>query len=102
MLFRFKLVERGVYASIAVMLVQKNGFSHKESDKMDKNHSMDVLNIREDRSVTMPHLSVLTEWADDMKQWPNFSYIDIVNYLIFSEGVDGEELRSYKSIQLPA
>ena len=47
----------------------------------------------------MPHLSVVTEWADDMKQWPDSSYIDIVNYLVFSEGVDAEELHSYKSTE---
>ena len=67
---------------------------HKESIAMDKNqrwiHSTDVLKSREDSSV-------LTEWVDDMKQWPNVSYIDIVNYLIFSVGVDGGELHSYKS-----
>ena len=70
---------------------------------MDKNrrwiHSTDVLKSREDNSVTVLHLSVLTEWADDMKQWPDVSYIDIVNYLVFSEG----ELCCYSlSIQLPA
>ena len=46
--------------------------------------------------LTVPHLSVLTQWADDMKQWPDVSYIDIVNYLIFSEGVDSGDLCSYK------
>ena len=45
---------------------------------------------------TVPQLSVLTKWADDIKQWPDVSYINIVNYLIFSEGVDGRELCSYK------
>ena len=70
---------------------------------MDKNqrwiHSTDVLKSHEDSSVTVPHLSVLTEWVDDMKQWPNVSYINIVNYLVFSEGVDGGDLRSYKSTE---
>ena len=47
----------------------------------------------------MPHPSVLTEWADDIKQWPDVSYINIVNYVIFSEGVDGGELHSYKSTE---
>ena len=45
----------------------------------------------------MPHPSVLTEWADNMKQWPDVSYIDIVNYLLFSEGVDGGELAVTKA-----
>ena len=45
----------------------------------------------------MPHPSVLMERIDDLKQWPNVCYIDIVNYRVFSEGVDSEELRSYKS-----
>ena len=49
--------------------------------------------------LTVPHPSVLTEWADDMKQWPDVSYIDIVNYLVFSEGVDGGELCNYKSTE---
>ena len=86
------------------MLALETGFSHKESDKMDKNrrwiHSTDVLKSREDSSHSAS-LSVLTEWADDMKQCPDVSYIDIVisNYLVFSEGVDGGELRSYKSTQ---
>ena len=56
---------------------------------------MDVLESCEDS----PHSSVLTEWADDVKQWPDVSYIDIVNYLTFSEGVEGRELRSYKSTE---
>ena len=47
----------------------------------------------------MPHPSVLTEWADDLKQWPHVSYIDIVNYLIFSKGDDGGKLRSCKSTE---
>ena len=47
----------------------------------------------------MSHPSVLTEWADDMKQWPEVSYIDIVNYVLFSEGVYGRELHSYKSTE---
>ncbi len=70
---------------------------------MDKNrrwiHSTAVLKSREDISVTVPHPSLLTEWVDDMKQWPDVSYIDIVNYFVFSEGVDGEELRNYKSTE---
>ena len=47
----------------------------------------------------VPHPSVLTEWADDMKQRPDYSYIEIVHYLVLSEGVDGRELRSYKSTE---
>ena len=46
----------------------------------------------------MPHLSVLTEWVDDMKQWPNISFFDI-NYLVFSEGVASKELHNYKSTE---
>lgn len=60
---------------------------------------MDVLTSRDDSTVTVPHPSRLTEWLDDMKQWPDVSYIDVVNYLLFSEGVDGEELRNYKSTE---
>ena len=52
----------------------------------------------EDSSVTVPHLSVLKEWTDDTTQWPDVGYISIVNYLIFSEGVDGWEY-SYKSAE---
>ena len=62
-------------------------------------HSTDVLLSREDSSVTVSHPSVLTEWADDIKQGPDVSYIKIVNYLIFSEGVDGRELCCYKSTE---
>ncbi len=47
----------------------------------------------------MPHKSTLTEWVDGIKLWPDVSYIDIVNYFVFSEGVDGEELRNYKSTE---
>ncbi|XP_076843040.1 core histone macro-H2A.1 isoform X3 [Brachyhypopomus gauderio] len=34
-----------------------------------------------------------------MKLWPEVSDIDIVNYFVFPEGVDGEELRNYKSTE---
>ena len=34
-----------------------------------------------------------------MKQWTDVSYINIVNYLVFFEGVDGGKLRSYKSTE---
>lgn len=44
--------------------------------------------------MKVPHPSTLTEWVDDMKQWPDVSY-----YFVFSEGVDGEELRNYKSTE---
>ena len=44
---------------------------------MDKDwrwiHHTDVLKSCEDSSVTVLHPSVLTEWADDMKQWPDVS-----------------------------
>ena len=73
-----------VYASVAVKLALK-----KKSKKMDKNrrwiHSLDVLKSCEDSSVIVLHPSVLTEWVDYMRQWPNVSYIVI--YLVFSEGV---------------
>ena len=73
-----------VYASVAVKLALK-----KKSKKMDKNrrwiHSLDVLKSCVDSSVIVPHPSVLTEWVDYMRQWPNVSYIVI--YLVFSEGV---------------
>ncbi len=42
-------------------------------------------------------LTSATSWIDDMKQWPAVTYIDIINYLVLSEGVDGEELRNYKA-----
>ena len=43
--------------------------------------------------MAVPHPSVLTEQVGDMKQWPDVSSINIANYLVFSEGVDGKELR---------
>ncbi len=43
-------------------------------------------------------LTSATSWIDDMKQWPAVTYIDIINYLVLSEGVDGEELRNYNII----
>ena len=33
----------------------------------------------------MPHPSVLTEWAEDVKQWPDVIDISTVNYLVLSE-----------------
>ncbi len=51
-------------------------------------------------TLCVPHpmkLTSATSWIDDMKQWPAVTYIDIINYLVLSEGVDGEELRNYKS-----
>ena len=41
----------------------------------------------------------LKECVDDMKQWPDVSYTNIVNYLVFSEGVNGEEFYNYKSTE---
>ncbi|XP_048091752.1 uncharacterized protein LOC125289110 [Alosa alosa] len=34
-----------------------------------------------------------------MKLWPDVSYVDIINYFVLSEGVDGETLRNYKSTE---
>ena len=56
---------------------------------------MDVWKSREDSSVTVPHPSVLTEWVDDMKQWSDVGYIDIVDYL--SKGAHGKELCNHKA-----
>ena len=69
---------------------------------MDKNrrwvHSADVLKSGEDSSHTASPVSShrVGRWHEAM---PNVSYIDIVNYLVFSEGVDGGELSSYKSTE---
>lgn len=62
-------------------------------------HGSDYLTSNGDNTVKVPHPSTLTEWVDDMKQWPDVSYVDIVNYFVLSEGVDGEELRNYKSTE---
>jgi len=51
-------------------------------------------------TLSVPHptkLTSATSWIDDMSQWPAVTYVDIINYLVLSEGVDGEELRNYKS-----
>ena len=34
-----------------------------------------------------------------MKLWPGVSHIDIINYFVFSEGGDREEMRNYKSTE---
>ncbi len=61
-------------------------------------HGSDFI-AKEDGTEKVPHPSSLTGWVDDLKQWPNVSYVDVVNYFVFSEGVDGEELRNYKSTE---
>ena len=40
-------------------------------------HRTDILKSRYYSSVTVPHTSVPTEWAGDMTQWPDVSYIDM-------------------------
>lgn len=45
--------------------------------------------------LTVPHLLKFNVWVDDMKPWPEVSYIDIINCSEHSEGVDGEELQVF-------
>lgn len=33
--------------------------------------------------------------SDDLTPWPEVSYGDLINYVVFSVGVRGEELRNY-------
>ncbi len=80
------------------MVAVKAGFSQKWK-KIGGGYTVHILKGGEDSSVTVPHLLLLTEWVDDMKQWLDVSYIYIVNYLVFSEGVDGKVLRNYKSTE---
>lgn len=49
--------------------------------------------------LRIPHPFKLARWVDDMRLWPAVSYVDIINYFVLSEGVDGEELRNYKSTE---
>ena len=37
-------------------------------------------------------------WIDDTKRWPPMDYKNIFNYLVLSEGVDGESMENYKSM----
>ena len=50
-------------------------------------------------SLEVPHPATVSSWEDDMKQWPTVQYAHIVNYLMFSEGVDGEEMGNLKSME---
>ena len=61
-------------------------------------HEEKVLRRQPD-SLEVPHLSTISAWDDDMKRWPTVQYAHIVNYLVFSEGVDGEEMENFKSIE---
>ena len=49
--------------------------------------------------IRVPNPSKLTGWVDEMKLWPGVSHIDIINYFVFSEGGDREEMRNYKSTE---
>jgi hypothetical protein len=49
--------------------------------------------------IIVPNPSKLTGWVDEMKLWPGVSHIDIINYFVFSEGGDREEMRNYKSTE---
>ena len=77
--------------------------STTKMDKMTKSHrwshGLDYLTSTGDSKVKVPHPSTFTEWVDDMKLWPDVSYVDILNYFVLSEGVDGETLRNYKSTE---
>ena len=37
-------------------------------------------------------------WIDDTKRWPPMDYKNIFNYLVLSEGVEGESMENYKSM----
>ena len=62
-------------------------------------HGSDYLTSTGDSKVKVPHPSTFTEWVANMKLWPDVSYVDILNYFVLSEGVDGETLRNYKSTE---
>lgn len=39
----------------------------------------------------------LSEWRDDIKEWPSVEYGKIYNYLILNRASDSEQTRNYKS-----
>ncbi|KAK7104790.1 hypothetical protein V1264_019451 [Littorina saxatilis] len=39
------------------------------------------------------------KWEDNMRNWPPVTYVKIVNYLMFSEGCDGEAMDNFKSME---
>ena len=46
-----------------------------------------------------PYTLKKTEFDGDVASWPDVAYIDLVNYLIFSQSAySKEELKKYKSI----
>lgn len=49
--------------------------------------------------LKLPTPTNISTWSDDMKLWPPVDYRDIVNYLVLSQGVDGEEMRNFKSME---
>lgn len=40
----------------------------------------------------------LSEWRDDIKEWPSVEYGTIYNYLILNRASDSEQTRNYKSL----
>ncbi|KAL2095489.1 hypothetical protein ACEWY4_010208 [Coilia grayii] len=46
-----------------------------------------------------PRVKNGSEWVDDMRLWPSVAYVDILNYLVLSAGIDGESLKNYKSTE---
>ena len=59
--------------------------------------------LPEGLEVPPPTQVLASDWKDDMERWPAVSYkeidLDLVNYLLFDEGVDGEQMENYKSME---
>lgn len=71
------------------------------SDVFKKRWKVEIDCLRRTDGLQIPLVHKLPAggWVDDMKSWPQVSYKNIFNYLVLSEGVDGDAMENYKSMQ---
>ena len=55
--------------------------------------------LRHPNGATLPHPTIIKNWTDDMKRWPEITYGDIFNHFVLVLGVDGSAMKSYKSTE---
>ncbi|XP_033759579.1 uncharacterized protein LOC117341823 [Pecten maximus] len=48
-------------------------------------------------SIYRPELVKVSDWRDDMREWPEVLYGDIYNYLVKNRAVDESEMQNFKS-----
>lgn len=73
--------------------------SHKMSTMEKSTWEETIHTLKSSGGICLPHPRDVSEWGDDMKQWPQITYGDIFNYFVLSLGVDGSAMRNFKSTE---